>query len=230
MADLGTADAAAPFDALGLDYEKAYGHLPEQLTALEWLAGRLPVGARVLDIGSGTGRPVAQRLVDAGFEVTGIDVSATMVDLARQQVPGARFELQDVRSFDAPQGALDAVCAFFPLLQMPRADLDATLERIFGWLAPGGYFVMCTVPGDLVDLEMVWLGQPIRVTSYTAEQYRRRLDTYGFEVLHHATTVFVPNSELGEDEEHLFCYARRPGDLSGRSWSTAIGGTASSPR
>ncbi|WP_328297358.1 class I SAM-dependent methyltransferase [Streptomyces sp. NBC_00435] len=55
----------------------------------------------MLDIGSGTGRPVSHTLVEAGCEVTGIDGSSTMVELARQQVPGARFELQDVRSLQA---------------------------------------------------------------------------------------------------------------------------------
>ncbi|NWJ69683.1 methyltransferase domain-containing protein, partial [Pseudonocardia sp. ICBG1122] len=70
------------FDSLGISYEHAYGHLPEQLAALEWLTARLPEGARVLDIGSGTGKPAAAHLVKAGCTVTGIDTSATMIELS----------------------------------------------------------------------------------------------------------------------------------------------------
>jgi ubiquinone/menaquinone biosynthesis C-methylase UbiE len=111
-------------------------------------------------------------LVRAGCEVTGIDVSATMIDLARSQVPGAHFEQRDVRAFTAPAGSFDAICAFFPLLQMPRADLDTTLERIGGWLAPGGFFVMCTtVEPDASREQTMRDGFPdITVLSGKAEQ------------------------------------------------------------
>ena len=54
--------AAELFDGLGLAYEEAFSRLPAQWEAVDWLAGRLPSGARVLDVGSGTGRPVAERL------------------------------------------------------------------------------------------------------------------------------------------------------------------------
>src|SRR5689334_22250812 len=137
-----TSLAAQTFDALGIQYEHAYGHHPERLAAIDWLAARLPPGARVLDIGSGTGRPAADLLTQAGHAVTGIDVSATMIDIARRQVPGARFEQVDVRDFATEDASWDAVCAFFSLLLMPRRDLDATLRRIAGWLAPGGYFIL----------------------------------------------------------------------------------------
>ncbi|MER5932038.1 methyltransferase domain-containing protein [Streptomyces sp. NPDC002054] len=203
--------AAELFDGMGAEYEEAFGHLPGQLAALEWLTARLPERARVLDIGSGTGRPVADALVRAGHEVTGIDVSAAMVELARSQVPGARFEQGDVRDYRAPAGGFDAVCAFFPLLVMSRDEVGAALERISGWLAPGGYFVMATVPADVDGVEVEWMGRRVRVSSYSTEEYLRRLrEVCGLEVLHHSTSVFQPTSPLAGPEDHLFCYARRP--------------------
>lgn len=207
--------AARPFDALGLAYERAYGHQPERRAALDWLLAHLPAGARVLDIGSGTGRPTAEVLAGAGHAVTGIDVSATMVELARRQVPGARFEQVDVRDFAVEDGSWDAVCAFFSLLQMPRPELDATLRRIAGWLAPGGCFVLAAVPADIEELDILFLGQPLRVTSYPAERYVELLRDAGLEVVHARTSRFRPEvsgaSEAASEEEELFCYARRPG-------------------
>ncbi|MBX9421733.1 MULTISPECIES: bifunctional 2-polyprenyl-6-hydroxyphenol methylase/3-demethylubiquinol 3-O-methyltransferase UbiG [Streptomyces] len=204
--------AAELFDGLGLAYERAFGHLPAQLAAVDWLTGRLDAGARVLDVGSGTGRPVADLLVRSGCAVTGIDVSGTMVDLARAQVPGARFEQGDVRGFDAPPGSFDAVCAFFPLLMMSRAEAAAALERMAGWLAPGGYLVSATVPADVDGVEIEWMGRPVRVSSFSAEEYLRTLrEDCGLDVLHHDVSVFHPDDETAAPEEHLFCYARRPG-------------------
>ncbi|MFJ9641702.1 class I SAM-dependent methyltransferase [Streptomyces sp. NPDC004244] len=207
----GTVSAAELFDGLGVDYERAFGRLPAQLAAVDWLSARLAPGARVLDVGSGTGRPVADRLVRAGCDVTGIDVSGAMVGLARAQVPGARFEQSDVREFSAPEGSFDAVCAFFPLLMMSRAEASAALERMAGWLAPGGYLVSATVPADVDGIEIEWMGRRVEVSSFSAEEYLRRLrEDCGLEVLHHAVSVFEPEGELAAPEEHLFCYARRP--------------------
>ncbi|MDH6133396.1 SAM-dependent methyltransferase [Kitasatospora sp. MAA4] len=203
--------AARPFDALGLTYEQTYVHLPAQRAAIDWLIARLPARAKVLDIGSGTGRPTADLLARAGHLVTGIDVSATMVDLARSQVPAARFEQADVRTAGYPKGSWDAVCAFFPLLQMSRADLDRTLERIADWLAPGGYFVFATVPFDAENHPMTWMGHRLTATSYPVEVYLERLRAAGLEILHHQLSVFHPDFPGMGAEEHFFVHARKPG-------------------
>ncbi|MFJ3903771.1 class I SAM-dependent methyltransferase [Streptomyces sp. NPDC090025] len=208
--------AAELFDGLGAAYEEAFGRLPAQLAAVDWLTARLGPGARVLDVGSGTGRPVADRLVRAGCEVTGIDVSRTMVELARSQVPGARFEQADVRTHRVPDGSFDAVCAFFPLLMMTRAEAGAALERMAGWLRPGGYLVSATVPADVAGVRIEWMGRGVEVSSFAAAEYVRRLrEDCGLEVLHHEISRFRPEGGLAEPEEHLFCYARRPVDTTG---------------
>ncbi|MFE1415594.1 class I SAM-dependent methyltransferase [Streptomyces sp. NPDC058746] len=203
--------AARPFDVLGKTYEDTYAHLPEQQQAIDWLLARLPAAARVMDIGSGTGRPTADRLAAAGHDVTGFDVSTTMVELARTQVPAARFELADVRTLPHAPGSWDAITAFFPLLQMPRADLGATLTRIADWLASGGLFVFATVPFDAEDEEIQWMGQTIRATSYPAEVYPRLLREAGLEVVHEELSVFHPDFPGMGPEEHLFLYAVKPG-------------------
>ncbi|MFD9725445.1 methyltransferase domain-containing protein [Streptomyces sp. NPDC059072] len=208
----GTAEGAArPFDALGKTYEDAYAHLPERLAAIDWLLARLPQGARVMDIGSGTGRPTAERIAAQGHAVTGYDVSKVMVDLARTQVPAARFELADVRALADTAGRWDAITAFFPLLQMPRADLDTTLARIADWLAPGGMFVFATVPFDAEDEEIQWMGQTVRCTSHPARTYGQLLRAAGLEVVHEELSVFHPDFPGMGPEEHLFLYAVKPG-------------------
>ncbi|GGY39898.1 class I SAM-dependent methyltransferase [Streptomyces omiyaensis] len=202
--------AAELFDGVGIDYERAFGRLPAQLAAVEWLDGRLARGSRVLDAGSGTGRPVAALLAAAGHEVTGVDVSRTMVELARAQVPGARFERGDLRDHTPPEEGYHAICAFFPLLMMERKEQVATVRRMASWLVPGGLLVSATVPADVEGLEITWMGRRARVSSFSAEAYLGLLrEECGLEVLHHELSVFRPDVPGGEPEEHLFCYARR---------------------
>ncbi|MFI5545991.1 class I SAM-dependent methyltransferase [Streptomyces sp. NPDC051815] len=201
--------AAEVFDALGERYEEVFGRVPGQLAALDWLTGRLPAGARVLDVGSGTGRPTAEALARAGCAVTGIDVSAAMVALARERVPQARFEQADVRTYTPERAGFDAVCAFFPLLVMDQPEVADALGRMASWVAPGGYFVMATVPGDIRRLDIEWMGHEVTVSSLSTEDHLALLEDHGLEVLHHHTAPFQPADALAVPEEHLFCHARR---------------------
>ncbi|MFJ8589234.1 class I SAM-dependent methyltransferase [Streptomyces sp. NPDC093595] len=206
----GGASAAEVFDAVGARYEEVFAGVPGQLAAVDWVARSLAPGARVLDVGSGTGRPTAEALVDAGFDVTGIDVSAEMVRLARERVPGARFEQVDVRDHHAPPGGYDAVCAFFPLLMMDQPEIVESLARMASWIAPGGVFAMATVPGDIRGVDIVWMGHEVTVSSLSPEDHLRILREAGLEVVHHHTDLFRPHGREAEPEPHFYLHARRP--------------------
>jgi SAM-dependent methyltransferase len=200
--------AAEAFDAIGKDYETAFAGLTAQREEIDWLIGQLPARSRVLDVGCGTGRPNAEMLAEAGHQVTGVDVSPGMIDIARAQVPAAHFEVADLRTLTYPAGHWDAVLAFFPLLQMTRAEIDAALAAFADWLAPGGYFVMATVPSDSEGRDYEFMGQPITVSSYPAEVFRDRLTSLGLEVVRNRTVEFQPSHM--ETEHDLFMAARKP--------------------
>ncbi|MET9263929.1 methyltransferase domain-containing protein [Amycolatopsis sp. NPDC004079] len=199
------------FDAIGTRYEEAFGHRPVVDAALRELIEVLPPSARVLDIGSGTGRPAAAELAAAGHRVTGIDVSGEMVRIAREQVPGAEFVRADVREWETAPGTWDAVCAFFSFVQLSRAETERVLGRIAGWLAPGGRFALVTVPADIEDVPIEFLGHSIRVTSFSADALADRVRVAGFEVTGTREERFAPGKPGAEPEEHLLISARKPG-------------------
>jgi SAM-dependent methyltransferase len=109
--------------------------------------------ARILDAGCGTGR-VAVRLAELGYDVVGVDVDATMLDVARAEAPGLDWRLGDLASFDLGE-QFDVVLVAgntIPLLE-PGTLLDAC-EQLVHHLTPGGVIVCgfgidtAHLPGD----------------------------------------------------------------------------------
>lgn len=201
--------AAAVFDALGLTYEKAFARSEAHLASLEWLLGRLAPGSRVLDVGSGTGRPTASTLTAAGHEVLGVDVSPVMVELAARQVPEAAFRLADIREVPLEEGGFDAVCVYFSLLQMSRADQTELLGRLARALRPGGSLVLATVPADVEDFPVEFMGQPVRATSFDAEALGAVVRGAGLAVEAERNVLYTPDHPDGTAEPHVFLYCTR---------------------
>ncbi|WP_225829706.1 class I SAM-dependent methyltransferase [Streptomyces sp. NK08204] len=201
--------AAVVFDALGLAYEEAFAASAPHGASLRWLLDGLAPGSRVLDVGSGTGRPTAQTLTDAGHEVLGVDVSPVMVELASRQVPGASFRRADIRELPLPGSWFDAVCCYFALLQMSRAEQAAVVARMARAVRPGGLVALATVPLDVQDVEAVFMGQPVRVTSFGAEDFTALAAGAGLTVLGEEHALFTPAHPDAAPEPHLFLRCRR---------------------
>jgi SAM-dependent methyltransferase len=107
----------------------------------------------VIDVGCGAG-PLTKALVEAGFDVTGIDTSADMLELARANVPRAHFVHASI--FDMEIRNCEAVVALGePLTYHPEGanadDLIYDLFRSVGHALPAG---------GLLIFDVIGLGEP----------------------------------------------------------------------
>jgi len=133
-----------------------------------------------------------------------------MVDLAARQVPQAVFRHADIRELPLEEDAFDAVCVYFSLLQMTRAEQSRVLGRLARALRPGGSLVLATVPADVEDLAVEFMGQPVRATSFAAEDVAAVVRDAGLTVESERAVEFVPDHPEGAAEPHLFLYCARP--------------------
>lgn len=100
-------------------------------------------GLRLLDIGCGTGHHLA-KLREQGFEVAGVDGSATMLEHAQRNNPGVELKLGDVEQLPFEDGRFDlAVC-----IEVLRylASPDACLREASRVLRTGGMLLVTAAP------------------------------------------------------------------------------------
>ncbi len=101
------------------------------------LLARLPedlTGARVLDAGAGAGQ-MAEALARRGAEVVAVDLSASLLDVARRRIPpqiGRRIEFLVGDMLDEALGRFDHVVAMDSLIHYRAADAVAALGRLAG--------------------------------------------------------------------------------------------------
>jgi trans-aconitate methyltransferase len=100
------------------------------------LLALLPPGGSVLDLGCGSGEPIAGHLIGRGHSVTGIDSSPAMVDLCRQPFPDQTWLVADMRglSLDRAFAGILAWDSFFHLAH----DDQRRMFPVFGRRAARG--------------------------------------------------------------------------------------------
>lgn len=149
----------------------------------------VPSGARVLDIGCGTGI-IAAPLLQAGMHVTGIDFSEGMLEIARRECPKGRFLQMDLANIAEMDEVFDVVCAVAVLLHRPRAELVSTLRSFAEKLTEKGWLYVVVKEkrpdrpeeGIVVDDR---LGSKIErfFSFYTREEIEEAFKQAGFDVL-----------------------------------------------
>ncbi|PJM98737.1 SAM-dependent methyltransferase [Streptomyces sp. CB01201] len=197
------------FDLLGIAYERAFAGSEAHQASLRRLLGDLAPRSRVLDVGSGTGRPTADALAAAGHEVLGIDISPVMVEIATRQVPEAEFRCADIRAVPLNEAPFDAVCVYFALLQMSREEQADLVSRLVRAVKPGGLMVLATVPADVEGAEVVFMDQPVRATSFARDDFVAMLTRAGLLVRAEQSLMFTPSRPGAEPEPHLFVHCQR---------------------
>ena len=132
------------------EFEAAYATPPpwdigRPQPAFAALAAEGRLGARVLDVGCGTGEHVLMA-AEAGCDAVGIDISTSAIRLAeakaRERGARARFEVADARRLSSPDEPFDTVldCGLFHVFD--DEDRQPFVESLGRVVRSGGHYVM----------------------------------------------------------------------------------------
>lgn len=189
------ADTRASYDADATSYadetRNLLTRLPAEQDTMALFAERVRAhgGGPVADVGCGPGR-ITAHLRNLGVDAFGIDLSPRMIEVARGEHPGLRFEVGSMTELDLADASLAALVAWYSIIHVPDDAIGAVLAGFRRVLRPGGLLLVGFHVGEASPPKPQESGE-----SWPESYVRRRqpsqvaawLDEAGFTVEAHPT-------------------------------------------
>lgn len=163
------ADTSTSYDTVATSYadyiREALGGAPSLRAALALFADAVADGGGgpVADVGCGPGHVTAY-LHGLGVDAFGIDLSPGMVDVARREHPGLRFEVGSMTALDLADASIAGALAFWSLIHIPDEAVPAVLSGFRRVLRPGAPLLIGFHVGDGSKLKTQgYGGHPMKV-------------------------------------------------------------------
>jgi SAM-dependent methyltransferase len=137
----------------------------------------------VLDLGCGTGEPIAGALVEAGYVVTGVDSAPAMIALCRARFPDQTWHVADMRRLALGRG-FAGILAWDSFFHLEPDDQRAMFATFRAHAAPGAALMLTSGPRAGVAMGS-FEGEPLYHASLAPEEYRALLAAHGFAVVAH---------------------------------------------
>ncbi|MBA2126480.1 SAM-dependent methyltransferase [Hyphomicrobium methylovorum] len=150
---------------------------------IERFAALLRPNARLLDIGCGSGEPIARALSGLGHAVTGVDSSPEMIALFRANFPEAASHVADMRRLKLGT-TFDGIVAWDSFFHLAPDDQRAMFP-IFRDHAVSGAPLMFTSGPSFGEAIGTLEGEPLYHASLDPQEYRQLLDQNDFDVVDH---------------------------------------------
>ncbi|MEA1676115.1 class I SAM-dependent methyltransferase [Nitrospirillum sp. BR 11163] len=109
-------------------------------TVRRWARG-LPPGGAVVDVGCGSGTPIAATLIADGFRVFGVDASPVLVAEFRRRLPSAEVVCEAAETSGLFGRTFDGAVAIGLLFLLPADGQRQVIDRVAGALERGGRFL-----------------------------------------------------------------------------------------
>jgi SAM-dependent methyltransferase len=168
------------YDAIAADWDRLRDRTLFERRHMDRMLTHAP-GKRILDLGCGTGRPIAQYLADRRCAVTGVDGAPGMIELFRRNVPGAQAIAADMRKLELGED-FDAILAWDSFFHLSPDDQRAMMPVFAAHAAPRGVLMFTAGPraGEPVG---DFAGHRLYHASLDPGDYRAVLKEAGFTLI-----------------------------------------------
>lgn len=195
------------YDKVAIQYGESSGPFSNE-AELDEFAGVVEPGGYILDAGCGLGE-VARILVRKGFQVTGIDISQKMIEIARHRAPDAEFELGDMSALEFDDETFDGIVSTYAVFHVPRTKHLGMFKDFYRVLKKDGalLFSIGTKETDGVWVWEEFQSVPMFWSYYPPSKTIELLESAGFDI------VFSRTADIefaGDVETHHWILAKRP--------------------
>lgn len=166
---------------------------------LDKFLSHLEEGDEVLDVGCGSGEPIAKYLIENKMKVTGVDFSKEMIVMASRRFPQNEWLVQDMRELKLNR-KFKAIIAWNSYFHLTQNDQRSVFSLFAKHLQKDGV-LMTTVGPENGEVEGLVNDQRIYHSSLSPDEYKELMNEHGFELLE-----FVPNDP--ECNGHTILLAR----------------------
>ena len=143
----------------------------------------MPQRGSILDLGCGSGEPIARHFIENGFRLTGVDASQAMVAMCRDRFPEQTWMVGDMRTLDL-DSRFDGIIAWDSFFHLNHAD-QRRMFPIFQRHAQRNAALMFTSGPRKGEAIGSYQGEPLFHASLDPDEYRALLHEHGFEVVLH---------------------------------------------
>ncbi len=181
--DDGAPDVHHLYERFAREYDRDRGRALMERSYLDEMLEHLGERPRILDLGCGSGEPIARFFVEKGCELTGVDAAPSMVVLCRQRFPDAHWLVADMRSLDL-ESRFDAIVAWDSFFHLGPDDQRRMFDIFQAHIAPGGRLLFTSGP-QAGEATGNFYGSTLFHASLDRQEYDSLLRGAGFEVLRH---------------------------------------------
>ena len=154
----------------------------------------LKPSATILDVGCGTGKPIAAYLIGKGFDVYGLDISPKLIQYAKSVIPEKKLFLADICEFTTDVH-FDAIICWFTLFHIHADHHFDVLKKLHSFLKPDGVLLItfadtsCEPGGtdvkviDENTIESEMFGEPFYHSGNPANINSKLIKQAGFEII-----------------------------------------------
>jgi 2-polyprenyl-3-methyl-5-hydroxy-6-metoxy-1,4-benzoquinol methylase len=184
------------YDLIADWYARDRTHLTG-LPEVQALADSLAPGASVVDVGCGNGIPLKRFLVEAGFDVLGVDSSPKMLERFRTNLPNTPAVCGKVQLFDFRGRLFDAAISWGVIFHLTPAEQGQVFAKMADVIKPGGLFLFTAADqeGDGY-IEGTMDGVVFRYFASGLKSYRDLLHEHGF-------TLIDTHADRGQNTYYL---------------------------
>jgi ubiquinone/menaquinone biosynthesis C-methylase UbiE len=174
----------------------------------------LAAGGTIADLGCGPGH-VTQLLARSHSDVIGIDLSPSMIAVARERAPGIPFAAASMLHLPVAESVWSGVVAFYSIIHF-TADQRATAFREFartirkgGWLLVAFHVDSAEFATGSANHMTSWFGMTVHLDGYFLgpEEITAEVEGAGFVIM--STTVRQPSNSSEYPSRRCYLMAQR---------------------